>query len=51
MYFMYSNLNTCVFKDYVCLISDSAKSNVCTFELENSKNQTNLVKAAESTTP
>ncbi len=34
MYFMYSNLNTCVFKDYVCLISVCAKSNVCTFELE-----------------
>jgi len=44
MYLMYASLNTCVFKDYVCLISCCAKSNVCTFESGNSKNQTYLVK-------
>ena len=43
MYFMYANLNICVFNDFVRLISVCAKSNVCTFELENSKNQMHLV--------
>jgi hypothetical protein len=47
MYFMYVNLNTYVFKDCVCLISCCAQSNVCTFELENSKNQTYMVKQRE----